>query len=58
MNDIVEDQDEVNEYLDLLDEDDYEYDDDYDFDFDDDDYDDDFDDEEHVGCINCGEEEE
>lgn len=70
LSDIVEEQDEVNEYLDLMDEDlsavenevfgdeideDEDYDDDdYDFDFDDDDYDD-YDDEEHCGC-GCEEE--
>ena len=63
MSDMIEEQDEVNEYLDLLDEDLsvveeeifgdlelYEDDDDYDFDFDeddDDDYEDDFEIEEH-----------
>ena len=54
MSDIVEEQDELNEYLDLLDEDlttdDDDYDYDYDFDDDDEYYDEDFEDE----CCGCG----
>ncbi|WP_313342832.1 CD1247 N-terminal domain-containing protein [Sedimentibacter sp.] len=69
MNDIVEEQDEVNEYLDLLDEDlstveeeifgdlEIDEDDDYDFDFDDE-YDDDYDDEFEEHECNCAEHED
>lgn len=64
MSDIVEEQEEMNEYLDLLDEDlttveeelfeDVEIDEDDDYDFDDDYYDEDFDVESEDECDCCG----
>jgi len=64
MSDIVEEQEEMNEYLDLLDEDlttveeelfdDVEIDEDDDYDFDDDYYDEDFDEESEDECECCG----